>query len=332
MSEQVLSQEEIDALLSAMDKGDVALEGDSKSPGEAEPYDLTSESRMLKDQFYALEEVYDKFAGLLQNSLTTTLQKAIDVNFESTEMVKFGEFLQSFSNPTGLSIFNMEPLIGSALLAVEPGLVFSLIDCMFGGKGEAIKRMREFTLIEQRMVGKFSGEVLDSLERSWRSVYPVRMVLKKTETKPEFVHLVDPKDSVIVVVFSIKGETFSGNLYLCISYLMLEPIKDKLSTRSIRDVESENTWSAQLQDLLMEGSVDMSVELGKSINHTVRDLVNLRVGDIVKLNTGPHDPVRLMVESVPKYLGFPGVVKGSRAVQISELLPKGGGEGANGRG
>jgi len=324
MSEQVLSQEEIDALLSAMDKGEVDLE-EKKQESEAVLYDLTSQSRMLLDQFYALEEVYDKLKGLLNSSLSTSLQQPVEVEFVSTEMVKFGEFLQSFSNPTGLNIFSMEPLIGSALLAVEPNLVFSLIDCMFGGKGETLNQVREFTLIEQRMLGRFAREILENFEKAWSIVHPIKTSLKKTETKPEFIHMVDPRDLVITVVFSISGEEFTGNIDFCIPYLMLDPIKEKLSSRSLKDPETENPWNSRLRELLKEATVELTAEIGRINNRSVRDLINLRAGDLLKMNTGPQYPVKIFVENQAKFLGFPGIANGSRAVRITTLFPQTGG-------
>ena len=184
MTEQILSQEEIDALLSAMDEGDIDLQVEEKEEEVSiEPYDLTSQSVMLRDQFYALEEVYDKFSNLLHSSLSSTLQRSIEVDFVSTEMVKFGEFIQAFSNPTGLVIFSMEPLIGSALLAIDPDLMFSLIDCMFGGPGKTLPHVREFTLIEQRMMRKFGMEVLENFEKAWSLVYSIKVSLKKNRNK-----------------------------------------------------------------------------------------------------------------------------------------------------
>lgn len=179
MPDQILSQEEIDALLSAMDKGDVDLE-QAKGEPEATPYNLTSQNIMLRDQFSALEEVYDKFAALLNGSLSSMLQRSIEVEFVSTEMVKYQECISAFSAPTSFNIFTMEPLIGSALLAIEPGLVFSVIDCMFGGKGKPLSRVREFTQLERRMIAKLAGEVLGQFQRAWQIVQPVNISIKKT--------------------------------------------------------------------------------------------------------------------------------------------------------
>lgn len=323
MPDQILSQEEIDALLSAMDKGDVDLE-QAKGEPEATPYNLTSQNIMLRDQFSALEEVYDKFAALLNGSLSSMLQRSIEVEFVSTEMVKYQECISAFSAPTSFNIFTMEPLIGSALLAIEPGLVFSVIDCMFGGKGKPLSRVREFTQLERRMIAKLAGEVLGQFQRAWQIVQPVNISIKKTETKPEYVHLVSPHDMMVVIVFSVKGKEFSGNLHICMSYLMLEPIKEKLSSKYQREKDIENTWNRQLRRLLQETPVTLIAELGRA-QQTIGAILNLQVDDVILLPTGPEDHIVLSVDQVAKYLAYPGVIKGNRAVEISSLLTRNGG-------
>jgi len=324
MSEQILSQEEIDALLVAMADGEVDLEKDKKEEVEVQNYDLTTQSIMLRDQFYALEEVYDKFSNLFHESLSSSLYKSIEVEFVSTEMVKFSDFIQGFSNPTSFHIFNMEPFIGSALLAIEPNLVFSLIDCMFGGDGKPLTQLREFTLIEQRMMKKFAAEVLISLEKAWAIICSVTTSLKKAETKPEFVHLVSPNDLVVFVVFSIAGNEFWGNIYFCIPNLMLEPIKDKLSLRYLREKDLEHTWDTQMENLLKNTEVTIIAELGRT-THTIRDLLAFQVDNVLKLDIGPQDLITINVEDVPKFNGLPGIVKGNRAVEITKVLHKKGG-------
>ena len=328
MTDQILSQEEIDALLSSMDKGEIDLEEEEKTgESEAVTYDLTTQSIMLRDQFFALDEVFDKFTTSLHKSLSSSLQRRIEVELVSMEMVRFREILKAFSNPTSFHIFSMDPLIGSALLTIEPTLAFSLVDCMFGGDGKPLDQVREFTLIEQRMMKRFSVEVLENLEKAWEFVLTLKLVLKKTETNPEFLHLFAPNDLLIVVVFSINGDVFSGNIHLCISYLMLEPIKENLSSGYSRGAEMEHTWGSQLQELLKETRVKLSAELGSTTTTSVRDLLNLRAGDVVKLNTGPQTPINVLVEDIPKFKGFPGVVKGNRAVQISEFISQKEGSG-----
>ena len=323
MAEQILSQEEIDALLNAMDSGEVEVEEEvqPKARAEARAYDLTSQSLMLRDQFDALDEVYDKFVNLLNVALTSSLQRAIEVKQISKEIVKFGEFLRAFSNPTGFSIYTMEPLIGSALLAAEPNLCFALIDSMFGGVGRPLAKVREFTQIEQRMLTRFYSDVLTELERAWQVAYNIKVVQKKTETKPEFVNLVSPADLVLIFVFSIAGEEFVGNIHICTPFLMLEPVKDKLSSRYLREKDRAHAFRGQLSVLLQDTKVKMVAELGRT-SYTIGNILKLEKGDVVKINSGPQDPVVLKVEGTPKYLGMPGTLKGNRAVQISTLIKK----------
>jgi len=329
MSEQILSQEEIDALLSAMSKGEVDLEDGKVEEPDVKSYDFTSKSKMLQEQFYALEEVNDKLSNLLRSSTSSSLQRSIDIEFASMEMVKFGEFIKFFPTSSIFSIFYMEPLVGSALLAVESGLAFSLVDCMFGGNGKPLSWDRDFTLIEKRLMKKFSLEVLRNMEEAWESVYSINNKLKKIETKPEFVHLVDPGDMVVVIVFSLDGSEFIGNIHFCIPYLILEPIKNNLSLRYMVEKDMEHTWNDQIQNLLKDTRLTLTAELGRT-HQSVRDILNLRVDDVIKLKTGPQDLITINVEGIPKYQSFPGVVKGNRAVQITESVHNDGGARSDG--
>ena len=324
MPDQILTQEEIDALLSAMDKGEVDLAKENKKKTQAVSYSLTTQNIILRDQFYALEEVYDKFVTLMNQMLSSTLQRAIQVEFISAEMTSYQEFMRDFSNPTCFQIFGMQPLHGSALLVIEPGLFYSLIDCMFGGDGKPMNRVREFTMIEQRMINKLSREILQKLEEAWATVYSLRLSLIKTEIKPEFVHLLAPDDSMVDIVFSIKGEEFNGNMHLGISYLTLEPIKDKLSAKYLQKKDTEPTWASQVQKLLQDTPVMLIAELGKTTK-TVRHLLDLHVEDIINLDKGPEDLITICVDHIPKFVGYPGVIKGNRAVEIAGMYKKNGG-------
>jgi len=325
MSNQVLTQEEIDALLSAMERGDVDMEQETKKDVEAAPYNLTSQNLMLRDQFSALEEVYDKFTRLVQDTLSSSLQRSVVIEFVSTEMVKYQEFIGAFSSPTSFNLFSMEPLVGTALLCIEPNLVFSLIDSMFGGDGKPTTRVREFTQIELRMIKKFGSDVLIKLEQAWSSIYAIKMILKKMETKPEFVQLVPPNDIMLIIVFALKGPEFSGNFHIAIPYLMMEPIKEELSPKYLREKDRGHTWAPQLKELLKDTFVSVIAELGKT-TQTVRDLLSLQVEDVIKLKTGPDDLISISVDQVPKYQGYPGIIKGNRAVEIVKLLNTNGGK------
>jgi flagellar motor switch protein FliM len=272
-----------------------------------------------------LEEVYDKFARMVRDELASALQLSLAIEFVSSELVKYQEFITAFTSPTSFNVFGMEPLMGNALLCFESGLVFSLIDCLFGGDGKPSTKVREFTQIEQRMIKKVASDLLARFEKSWSTVYPINTVLKKTETKPEFVQLVPPNDAMMIVVFAVKGQEFSGNFHLAIPYLMLEPIKEKLSPKYLREKDRGYTWGPQLKELLKDTSVTIIAELGKT-KQTVRELLNLHVNDLIKLKVGPEDLISISVDQVPKYRGYPGIIKGNRAVEIVKLISSNGGK------
>ena len=317
MSEHILSQEEMDALLSAMNRGEVDLKQEPKSAPVIEEYSLTSRDAMHPGQFDALDEVHDRFISLVNHYLADSIQRPIEVSFVSTETVKYSEFISTFSSPTSLNIFGMEPLIGSALMAMEANLVFSLIDCMFGGDGRPLDQVREFTLIEQRLIRKFAQQVLRQLEKAWAVVHEVQLGLKKMETKPEFLRLAGPSDTMISIVFAIKGAAFSGNMHLCFSYLMLEPIRDKLCSGYRCENDEQQTWTHQILQLLEQTPVTVVAELGKTV-HSIGKVLSLKVDDVLHLDAGPKDYITLKVDGIPKFFGYPGIIKGSRAVEIAQ--------------
>jgi flagellar motor switch protein FliM len=174
------------------------------------------------------------------------------------------------------------------------------------------------------MIHKLALEMLGQLQKAWQIVQSVKISVKKTETKPEYVHLVSPNDMMVVIVFAVKGKEFSGNVHMCISYLMLESIKEKLSSKYQREKDIENTWSQQLKRLLQDTPVSLIAELGRT-QQTVGAILNMQQNDVILLPTGPEDSIVISVDHVPKYLAYPGVIKGNRAVEISELLTPHGG-------
>ncbi len=323
MSDQILSQEEVDALLSSMADGQIDFEGDDSdqdlsSSDELTTYDLTSPNIMMREHFDVLDEIHDRFANSLRISVTNMLRMPIDAELTATETVKFGEFMQGIDNPTSLHTFRMEPLIGSGLLAMEPRLVFFLIDCMFGGTGMLeIKQQRDFTLIEQRVMRKFTADVLKELEKAWSFVEQIKITIGKSETKPQFIRLVAPNDIVVVVLFTISIEGFNARMWLCIPYLLLEPIRDKLSYKHLRDSEIENLWTPKIQEILNDTHVSVTARIG-NVTQSIGDILNIQKGDLILLDTGPPDSIPVLVENVPKFKGFAGIIGGNRAVRIEE--------------
>jgi flagellar motor switch protein FliM len=167
---------------------------------------------------------------------------------------------------------------------------------------------------------------LNDLETAWDVAYSLKLSLRKIETKPEFVYLVNPSDQLIIVVFAISTESFSGNIHLCLPYLMLEPIKDQLSSSYLREKDRASSFGDEIRKLLGRTEVNIVAELGKTV-YSVQDILNFEVDDVLRLNTGPQNHVVMNIERVPKFLGMPGVVKGSKAVQITEAIDHDQGKG-----
>jgi flagellar motor switch protein FliM len=172
-------------------------------------------------------------------------------------------------------------------------------------------------MLERRMLQRIAMAVLKDLETAWESAYRIRLALRKIETKPEFVYLVNPSDQLIIIVFAISTESFSGNIHLCMPYLMLEPIKDQLSSSFLREKDRASSFGEEIRSLLGSTEVNLVAELGKTV-YSVQDILNFEVDDILRLNSGPQNNVVVNIERVPKYLGMPGVVKGSKAIQSTE--------------
>jgi len=196
---------------------------------------------------------------------------------------------------------------------------------MFGGNEKPTDEIKEFTIIEKRILKRIVVQMLKKLEEAWKVVYSLKFSLKKIESKPEFIHLVNPNELMLIILFSIKGEIFSGNIHLCLSSLMLEPIKEYLSSRYMTEKDMENTWCSQIKNLLKNTDVTLIAELGKTTK-SVGDLLALKIDDVISLPTGTQDLIKVNVEDVPKYQGLPGIVKGNNAVEITGLIHQIGGE------
>jgi flagellar motor switch protein FliM len=178
--------------------------------------------------------------------------------------------------------------------------------------------MREFTRLENRLIHKFSDKALKKFQESWKTIYPIDILLQKNESNPEYIRNFSPSDIVITIDFVIKGAEFEGHLNFCISYLMLEPVKEQLSETYLRGKEQDPKQSSRIKDLIESAEVDIVVELGKS-RKTILELLDLKVDDILNLKTGPEDSVIVKIEDVPKYIGEPGILKGSHAIEITEV-------------
>ncbi|MBI5428478.1 MAG: flagellar motor switch protein FliM [Nitrospinae bacterium] len=322
---QVLSQNEVDALLRGVSEG--AVETETEAPEEVSgvvPYDLTSQEKIVRGRLPTLDIINQMFSRLYRNSFSTLMRKSADVSTVSTDTVKFGEFLRSLPVPSSLHVFRMEPLRGFGLMVVESKLVFSLVDTFFGGSGSSEYKItgRDFSAIEIRMTKNVVLTALQDLEKAWKQVHPITTNYVRSEVNPQFAAIVPPTDVVLVILFDIEMEGVAGTITLCIPYAAVEPILPKLKAQfQSEQMEVDQVWVRRLREELMRTEVEVVVDLGEA-PVTPKRLLQLKVGDTLMLGNDVSDPLFMMVEGVPKFKVFPGVSRGNKAVQITQILER----------
>lgn len=322
---QVLSQEEVDALLRGVTDGEIETEAEEIADESGiVAYDLTTQERIIRGRMPTLDIINQRFSRLFRNSLSAAVRKALDVSAVSTDTVKFGEFVKSLPVPASLHIFKIEPLRGFALLVAESKLVFALVDTFFGGTGEAKMKIegRDFTIIEQRMIKKVVLMVLEDMEAAWKPVHNVSMSFVRSEVNPQFAAIVPPTDVVVVVMFEVELDQISGTLTICLPYSTIEPIIAKLRAGFQSDqLEVDQAWIKRLKERLKEALVEVKVEMGQT-TLTGEEFTELKIGDIIALDADTDDEMMVFVEGIPKFKGKPGVVKGNKALRITEVIPR----------
>ena len=327
---QVLSQDEVDALLQGISEGEIPTQTDKPVHEEnIKFFDLASQDRIIRGRMPTLEMIHERFCRQFRTAISNMLRRPVDISVISTEMLKYAEFMRTVPVPTSMHVFRIDPLKGYSLLVVEGKLVFALIDNFFGGKGATRFKLegRDFTAIEQRVIRKVVEMVLEHYEAAWQPTHEVRMEWTRAETNPQFAAIVPGSDVVVAVQCELDLEESQGKLTFIIPYSCVEPIKDKLNT----GFQTEHSlidrhWQVRLREQIREVEVECHAELG----HTTisgRDLLHLAVGDVIQLDEDTAMPMQVFIENVPKFTGFIGSYHSSRAVQIHSVAqPKGGTE------
>lgn len=319
----ILSQEEVDALLRGISGGEIETEvPDLRDPSDVMTYDLTSQDRIIRGRMPTLEMTNEKFARMFRTTLSSLLRKVTSVSAISTDMIKFGEFLKSIPVPTSMHLFKLEPLRGSALIIVESKIIFMLVDIIFGGSGRNAFKIegREFTAIESNIIKKVILSALVDIEKAWQSLIDLKITYQRSEINPQFVQLVTPTDVVVVSNFEIEVEYSSGTISLCIPYSTLEPLRDRLQAGyQSEQMEVDKTWISRFKGGLFASKVDLTARLGSAEIHA-GEVISLKKGDVIPLDQFVTDPIDLYVEGVMKFRGHPVIYKGNQAIQVSHII------------
>ena len=323
---EVLSQDEIDALLTAISTGDeqketVKVTSDTTSQRKVKAYDFKRPDKFSKDQIRTLQMMHETFARLTTTSLSAQLRTLVHVHVASVDQLTYEEFIRSIPSPTTLAVVNMDPLKGSSVLEIDPSITFTIIDRLFGGTGEATKMNRELTDIEMSVIEGIIVRMLNNLREAWSNVIDLRPRLGNIETNPQFAQIVPPSDMVVLVTLETKVGEVEGMTNICIPYITIEPIISKLSAQywysSIRKGATRENFNI-LKDRLSSILIDVVAQLG-SVDVTMRDVINLMVGDTIKLhNAKTTNDLILKTGSENKFTCRPGLVGKRMAVQITD--------------
>ena len=321
---QVLSQNEVDALLSAVSDNRMdSPEGDGAASGAGVvQYDLANQDRIIRGRMPTLDIIHDRFIRLFRMTLSNSLRKMANISVNSTGPLKFSEFMNSLPLPSCLNILRLDPLRGAAVMVIESKLLYALVDSFFGGSDVPYTKIegKDFTQIEIKIARRVVLSAIDDLEKAWEPVYPLKVGYSRTEINPQFVAVVPPSDVVIATTFDVELEKVAGTIKIVIPYATLEPIKSKLSVGfQSEQLEVDFIWINRIKEQIMGTTANMLVKLGEA-DISVRDLIELTPGDIIQLGTDATLPLEVLIEGVPKFKGVPGISKGNRAIKITEVV------------
>lgn len=327
---QVLSQDEVDALLNAVNEGSVdGFSGGSDSGGggandedeNIQPYDLTNQDRVIRGRMPILEIIYERFIRSFRVSLSNSLRKISTISIISTDLLKFGEFVNTLPIPSCMCIMRFNELRGPALLVFESKLAYAFIDSYFGGTDRPFTKIegKEFTMIELSFMKKIMDMAINDLEEAWAPVHRIDAQYLRTEINPQFVGVVPPSDVIIATTLEVEFESASGTIMIVVPYSTIEPIKQKLSSSFQTDNEmADSIWTQAMNEHIKNAMATLVVKLGEA-EMTVGDVLTLEPGDVIPLNQDASGEVSLEVEGIEKMKCLIGTYKGNRAVQITNI-------------
>lgn len=318
----ILSQSEIDNLLKALTSGEYdANELQDASEKKITVYDFARPAKFSKDHLRTLVNIFEHYGRLLSTNLPGYLRKNVQVEVMNSEAVIYSEFLNALSNPVLLGLVNFSPLKGNIIIEWVPQLGFAIVDRMLGGAGTTLDITREFSEIEMAIIERIFSNCVNLLREPWRNVLTVEPRLEKIETNTQFAQFVSPSEMIAIVSINIKIGDVEGLMTICLPYITLEPIMDKLNTRFWFSTLSEKdpSYEIALEGMLKKTAIPVVTELGRS-TISVNDFVNLQKGDIIKLNTKIDDELDVYVGNIKKFKALPGSASDKYAVRVTSII------------
>ncbi len=320
MNQQILSQDEVDALLQGITGESQKLEQEDAPTEGIRDYDLASQERIVRGRMPTMEIINERFARNIRIGLFNLIRKSPEVSIGGIKVQKYSAFLREIVVPTNFNIVSIKPLRGSGLIVCDPSLVFAVIDSRFGGAGKFHTRIegRDFSPTEQRIILRLVECIAAEYKKAWVGVYPVELEYQRQEMQPQFANIATPSEIVVATSFTLEiGET-TGTVHFCFPYSTLEPIRDVLySTMQGDSAEPDRRWVKLLKEQIQSADVNLVAELAHA-QATVEQLLSFKPGDFVELDLDPL--IQAKVNGLPVFDCHYGTTNGRYALKIDRLL------------
>lgn len=321
MSTDILSQDEVDALLGGVDDGAIDTSAEDRElDGEARPFDFNDQERIVRGRLPTLEMINDRFARYFRVSFFNLLRISPEISVSGIEMIKFSEYINTMAAPTSMSLLKMAPLRGTGMIVLDPKLVFILVDNFFGGNGKIQAEIedREFTSTELRVIQKVVQMCFIDLVKAWQPVMAVEYSYHSHEINPQMANIVSPSEVIVVSSFSLELDGGGGDLQVVFPYSMIEPIRTLLDAGVQSDHgDLDQRWSILLKEELMHARINLQA-LFVEKQLPVSDLINFKAGDIIPIEM--PEQVLLLAEEMPIIRGQYGEHQGNTAVKVEDIV------------
>lgn len=323
----VLSQSEIDNLLSVLSSGGQNVEEDIKvipDSKEIKEYNFAKPPKFNKDHLRTLEVIFDNYARATSSFLSGYLRANVTLEVTNAEQLTYKEFNNSLSNPVILAIIDFLPLKGSILLDLSPTVGYAIIDRVLGGPGVGVKKIRDFSEIEKILLKRITSQITNFLIDPWENVVAIRPRVEKLETNPQFAQIISPNEMVALVTLRIKVGTVEGAMNFCIPHLVVEPIMDKMNMKywfTSKTEDEDTMFKETMENRLEIAEIPISAVIGKT-NIMVSDFVNLQVGDVIPLDSFINSDMEVYVGDLHKFNAKPGISRKKNSVQVTSLVRK----------
>ena len=320
MNQQILSQDEVDALLQGITGESQTLEDEAVPEGGTRDYNLASQERIVRGRMPTMEIINERFARNIRIGLFNFIRKSPEVSIGSIKVQKYSAFLREIVVPTNFNIVSVKPLRGSGLIICDPNLVFSVIDALFGGAGKYHTRIegRDFSPTEQRVIARLVEVICADYKQAWQGIYPLELEYQRSEMQPQFANIATPSEIVVATSFTLEIGDTVGTVHFCIPYSTFEPIRDVLySTVQGDGAEPDRRWVNLLKTQIEFAEVELVAELATT-QATVEQMLAYKPGDFIELDLDPA--IQATVDGVPLLDCHYGTANGRYAIKIDRLI------------